>query len=435
MNAIVDSQRVLGMVTMVTVGGAAVASASTATNAFWSGNRLTRRRVWGRRIVVAGEIALAAVLLLCAAVVVEGFSRVATTFAGLAPDRLLRFTLTTPPWRYPDEAHVSDFHRRLLEELATLPAVETAALIRNEPASNVPNPILPLRRLDAPPASPSDQPRADVQTVSPAAFDVLRVETISGRRLLSTDAARTARVAVASREAARRFWPDRDPLGTLIQLGADPAPVRIVGVVADSKVNWYDVELRPVVYVPDAQAPARTMSVLVRTRGEPTAVAPQVRAAVARLDPLQPIAGVEALSTTIADSLSPIRVIQRLLVAGAIVAAALAAIGVFGILAQSVSQRRREFGVRFAVGATPRSIAGLVVGDAVSTAAIGLSAGLVLAVPAVRVARGWLLGVAALNASVVVLVAACVLIVAIGAALLPAYRAARVDVAMLLRLE
>jgi putative ABC transport system permease protein len=426
---------VLGIVTTLTIGGIAAARASASTTSWWSGARVTRRRRWASRTVVASEIALAAVLLLCAAVVVEGFGRVATTFGGLSPDRLLRFTLTTPPWRYADDGHVSAFHTRLLEELGALPAVEAAALVRNEPASNVPNAILPLRRLDAPPPSPSDAPRADVQTVSPAAFDVLRVATISGRRFLATDTAQAARVAIVSREAARRFWPDRDPLGTLVHLGADPAAVRIVGVVADSKLNWYDVELRPVVYVPDAQAPARTVAVLVRTRIEPTAVAPQIRAVVQRLDSLQPIAGVEALSTTIADSLSPIRVIERLLLTGAAAAAALAALGVFGILAQSVGQRRHEFGVRFAVGATPRSIATLVVRDAASTAAIGLAAGLALAVPAVRLARGWLLGVAALNASVVLLVAACMSIVVIGAALVPARRAARVDVATLLRFE
>src|SRR5205823_9135752 len=206
---------VLSVVMMLTIGGVAAASASRLTTLALSGSRLTHRRTWGRRMVVAGEIALAAVLLLCAAVVVEGFSRVATTFASLTPDRLLRFTLTTPPWRYPDDAHVIAFHMRLLEELGTLPAVETVGLVRNEPASNVPNPILTLRRLDAPPSSPSDQLHADVQTVSPGAFDVLRVATIAGRRLLATDTAPAARVAVVSREAARRYWPDRDPIGTV----------------------------------------------------------------------------------------------------------------------------------------------------------------------------------------------------------------------------
>jgi len=335
--------------------------------------------------------------------------------------------LTTPAWRYPDDVRVSEFHARVVEALDALPGVRQTALIRNEPASNVPNPDMTFQRGDTPPQSPGEQARAGVQIVSAAAFDVLRIKLVDGRVFLPTDTVQSARVAVVSREAVRRYWTDRNPIGTVVQLGADRISVRIVGVVDDLRLNWYDPVRTPVIYLPDTQSPARSVSVIVRTRIDPSAVAPLVRAAIGGIDSLQPIAGLEPLSTTIADSLSPVSVIERLLIASAIVAALLAAVGVFAILAQSVSQRRREFGVRFALGATPASIARTVLEDAASTAAAGIAAGLALAVPAVRIAQGSLLGLAAIDVYVVLVVVVSTAIVVVGAALAPARRAARVD--------
>jgi predicted lysophospholipase L1 biosynthesis ABC-type transport system permease subunit len=243
------------------------------------------------------------------------------------------------------------------------------------------------------------------------------------------------RVAVVSREAVRRFWPDRDPVGTSMALDGDSRPVRIVGVVSDVSLNWYDAPLSPVVYLLDDQQPARSTSVLVRAEHDPVAIAPRVRAALTGLDPQLPIRGLEGLDTTIADSLSPIRIVAHLLTSGALLAAALAAVGIFGVLAQFVAQRRREFGVRFALGATPRSIARIVVGDAVGIAVAGTAAGLSLALPTLGLLGRFLLGLPSIDAAAVAAVAVCGVAIALGAAYVPARRAARVDVAELLRLE
>jgi len=421
------------------VAGAAIAAAMTSTASALVGRaaspeRVTARRTTLRRAMIVSEIALAAGLLLCAFVVLQGVGRQMSAFAALGPDRLLRFTLTLPPWRYPDEASVRAFHDRALDELAALPGVAGAALIRNEPASNVPNPVVPFDRLDAVKQSASERPRADVQVVSPGTFELLRLRIVKGRGFLPTDSGAGARVAVVSEDAARRFWADRDPLGTAIALPPGSAPARIVGVVRDFELNWYDPEPRPVIYFADAQAPARTTSVLLRTHTDPIAASREVRAAIARLDRMQPIGGLEALSTTVADSLSPVRVIDRLLAAGAAAAALLAVIGVFGVFAQSVSQRMREFGVRLALGATPLSIARAVLGEALVTAGLGLAAGVGVAVAVVRTAQASLLGLADLNASAVLLVLAAIPALMSAAALLPALRASRADVAALLRL-
>ena len=424
----------LAALTGFAIAGVLASSVSALVTRGASLERVTVRRTAMRRAIIATEIALAAGLLLCAFVVLQGLGRQMTTFAALAPDRLLRFTLTLPPWRYPDDPNVVAFHERALEDLAALPGVAAVALVRNEPASNVPNPVVPFHRQDAPSRSPGEWPRTDVQVVSPSAFDVLRLPILSGRGFSATDAPRAARVAVVSKDAVRRFWADRDPIGTIIDIAQDSSPARIVGVVGDLTLNWYDPEPRPVIYLVDAQSPARTTSVLLRTRIDPIVVSRQARDAIARLDRLQPIAGLEPLSASIADSLSPVRVIDRLLLAGAAAAALLAMIGVFGVLAQSVAQRLREFGVRFALGATPASIARIVLADAVVTAGVGLAAGLGVALAAVRLAQASLLGLADLNGSVVLAVVAAIFLLMLGAALVPARRASRVDVATLLRL-
>src|SRR5262249_33772934 len=143
------------------------------------------------------------------------------------------------------------------------------------------------------------------------------------------DGTTTARVAMVSQEAAKRFWAGRSPLGTSVTLANSRTPLTVVGVVADFRLNWYDPAPRPVVYLADPQSPARSASIVIRTRVEPLLLARQVRAVVARMDDRQPISELEPLTSTIEDSLSPVRVIKRLLTIGASLAAFLAAIGIY----------------------------------------------------------------------------------------------------------
>ncbi len=432
--AAIGAGALLAAAAAVAIAAASSGSAIAIGAAQASGARVTRRR-WTRRIVVGAEVSLAATLLLCGAVTARGLQRFAAAFDRFAPQQIVRFELNVPVWRYADDRRLAEFHRSVVRALSELNGVARVALVRNEPASNVPNPVAPFERLDARVASPGERPRAGVQVVSPGAFDLLRLDLVAGRPLAAADSASSGRVGVISREAMRRFWPDRNPVGTSIALDGDSRPVRIVGVVSDVLLNWYDAPLSPVIYLSDDQQPARSISVLVRTEHEPLAIAPRIRSAMTALDPQLPIRSLEPLEATIADSLSPVRIVARLLTAGALLAAALAAIGIFGVLAQFVAQRRREFGVRFALGATSASIARLVVADALGIAAAGTAAGLSLAVPALGLLGQFLLGLPSLDAAVVGAVALCGIAIALAAAYVPARRAARVDVAGLLRLQ
>ena len=425
----------IGLLVTIAIAGVVALTAVRSARQIGASTRPTHRSTWGRRLVVAGELGFATALLLGASVMVAGFTRIAAAFETLAPSRLLRFTLTLPESRYPEDAQVASFHSALMDRVRNLAEIEQAALIRNEPASNVPNPTVPFQREDAPALQPADMPRADVEVVSLAAFETLRLSIVAGRGLAESDGAGAARVAVVSRTAARRFWPDRNPVGATIRLGGNTLAVRIVGVVSDLTLNWYDPETRPIIFLPDAQSPARTTTVILRTRTDPMSLARRVRAAVAELDERQPLSGLEALNTTIADSLSPIRVIERLLLVGAVLASALAALGIYAVLGHWVASRRRELGVRFALGATAASIARLVLCEALLTAAGGMVAGVALAIVAVRVAGGALLGVPSLNPRTTITVAIAAIALTLVASVGPARRASRVDVAELLRLE
>ena len=420
--------------TTAIIGGVLASKTPTVMAGGDGGARVTRRRRIARRGIIAAQVGLAAALMVCEVAVFRTVVRQRAIFEGFAPAGILRFTLTLPPARYPDDASVAMFHKRMLDAVDRVSGIDSAALIRNEPASNVPSPLVAFDRLDSPARAATDRPRIDLQTVSERTFDVLRISIAEGRTFVATDAAGSARVAVVSRGAAERFWPDRGPIGTLARVGDDRSPIRIIGIVADVELNWYDGGARPTMYVPDAQAPARTVSVVVRTRTDPSAVAREVRAAVTSLDPAQPIGGLEPLAASVADSLSPFRVVNRLLATGAVVAALLAGIGIFGILAQAVRERRREFGVRYALGASSRSIAAMILRDALATSVIGVVIGLPVAAAIIRVAGSALAGLIAVDAVAMTAVVGCTIALVVAAAVTPAIRAARVDVGGLLRL-
>jgi putative ABC transport system permease protein len=421
-------------VTMATViGGVLALYVPMSTAGAASGSRVTRRGRIGRRAIMTAQIGLAAALMVCEVAVFQTVRAQRAVFDRFAPARVLRFTLTLPSTRYPDDASIARFHTRLLDSLGAVPEIESAGIIRNEPASNVPSPLVTFDRLNAPARSANDRPRIDLQIVSERTLDVLRIPIVDGRPFLSTDTTGAPRVALVSRSAADRFWPDQHPIGALVRVGDDPSPIRIIGITDDVELNWYDGGSRPTMYVPDAQTPAGAASVVVRTRVDPLAVASQVRTALAGIDSAQPIGELVPLAASVGESLSPFTVVNRVLVAGSLVAVLLAAVGVFGLLAQAVGQRRREFGIRYAVGATTLSLAAIILRDALTTSAIGLAFAVPLALQTVRIAGSALVGLIAISAGGVTAVVGGTVVLAVLAALTPALRAARVDVGTLLR--
>ena len=429
----------------VTTGLRATAVAA-ASSPHGAGRAIVRSTGWLRRLLVAGQVAIAVLLLVTAAVTLQGFRRLAAAFEELRPASLAIFTVALPAWRYPDDARIVEFHDRLLAGLRESTEVESAGLIRNAPASNVPSPATLFTVVGRAVPSPSDAPSADLQTVTGDTLRTLAVDMVAGRPLSSRDGPEAPRAAVISRAMARRVWP-----GVPTEWGRIRAPpsarrsgsvsirrhpsITVVGVVADFRLNWYDPEPRSVIYLPDAQAPARQATVVIRTTTDPRALAGAVRALVRRLDPLQAITPVWPLTQEIDQSIAPVRMIGLLLLGLSAVAILLAAAGIYAVLAQWVAARRVELGLRLALGADAASLRQMVLRETIMMALAGVGVGAPLAVLATAAAGTAALGLRSADPATVGVVAAFAFAVAVASSAIPAARAAATDPARLLRSE
>ncbi len=390
-----------------------------------------------RRRLIAGEVCLAVVLLVAAACTLRGFGRMSAAFETLRPDRLLAFEINLPPRAYPDATRIVEFQNRMLAGLSVSPEIEAVALIRNAPASNVSSPMTAFVIGGRAAPAAGDAPRADLQVVSAGALRTLRVDVVAGRGLEHSDTASSARVAVISRAMARRLWPSADPVGATLRLGleTDAPGVTIVGVVGDLRLNWYDAQPRSVIYVPHEQSSTRQMTVLARTRIDPKHVAARVRAIVRTLDERQPIGALQPFTDTIDQSLSPVRIIGVLLGGSGLLAAFLAATGIYAVLAHRVASRRQELGVRLALGLGRPALVRLVLREAFTMTTIGIVVAVPLTVAATTAAGTAALGIPPADVATVLVAATIAYGIAIAASIAPALRASRTDPATLLRAD
>lgn len=278
--------------------------------------------------------------------------------------------------------------------------------------------------------------RRGVNAVSPGYFRALGVPLVSGRDVLPSDTAGAAPVAVVNEELARHLWPDRSPVGELLKLGdvSEPAPtVTVVGVVRTvRRSGMHDVPVA-LVYVPFAQHPNPTFSMVVRGPGDLSAIERHLHASVSAVDPSLFAEGVRSVEADVAQFVAPIRMIGTLLGAFGAAGLLLSALGVFGTMSYFVSQRQREMAVRIAMGASPRDIVTLVFGGALRITAIGIAAGVILALVAGQALRGLLFGVSPSDPGTFAGVVAVLLLAALAAGYAPARVARSTDPVVLLR--
>ncbi|HEX2665104.1 MAG TPA: ABC transporter permease [Candidatus Acidoferrum sp.] len=390
-----------------------------------------------RNGLVAAQVALALILLVCAGLTMQGFNRLAQAYQGFQPWQVLKFEVALPESTYPEGVKRSSFFQTALRAVASLPGVSDAALTSNLPASNVDNEKTLFTIQGRPALESSEAPAADLETISRDYFSVLKIPLIAGRFFTEADNASSAHVAIISRTMANRFWPS-DPVGQRCKLGAADSSepwMTVVGVVGDARQNWWNPATFPVIYQPYLQASRRSFRFVLRTASDPAGYASAARTAIAQVDPEIPVTELKTLASEVQDSIAIVHIMGVLMAIFGIVALLLSSIGVYGILSENVAERTHEFGIRFALGANPRDVLRLVLRHALTVSGIGLAIGLPISFAVSRAMAAFVFGIVSVSLPVLLSLAGLLLIVALVAAYFPARRALRVDPIVALRYE
>lgn len=399
-----------------------------------------RRQRAGSLLVVA-EIGLAVMLLVGAGLLLRSFAHLSSVDLGLQPSQVQTFNITLPEMRYDTPARRAAFVRDLTARASTQPDVTAAAAIFGLPLTgfrfSISTSTLDGRTLTD---DEQDQHAMQVRVVTPDYFRVMGIPIAAGRAFGDADRTGAPTVAVLNRTAAQRYWPGVAALGHEFTLGTTlgqglRAGGTVIGVVGDVR-DFGPVEpVRPTVYLAHAQFPMAFVSVVVRTRDDPAQVVPSLRALLGSLDPAMPMFDVRAMPQRVATATQTSRLLTLMLGAFAVTAIVLASLGLYGTLAQLVTSRRREIGVRLALGATRRQIITLVAGRAVRVTAVGLTLGMAAAIASARAMQGLLHGVRPIDASTYLVVGGVLAASALLATWLPARRAARLDPVKVLRAD
>ena len=387
--------------------------------------------------LVVSEVALAVLLLSGAGLLLESFARMQRLRVNFVSDGVVSFWVNPPTSRYTDKDGPA-FVERLLTRIQQMPDVELAAVNRCTPFSA--SCARTVLSITGPIAQAGLAPAVERHYVSADYFRTLGIPVRMGRALTDRDRPGQPPVTVINEAAARRFWPGENPIGKHVWFGVSTGfspgqPVEVVGVVADVKYGTTDEPLGPDFYTSYLQFTYPSTLVLVKARHDPTALVALLRAAVASVDAGLPIYDVQTIDDRIANTLSRPRFNAVGLAWFAGVALLMAAAGVYGVMAYSVSTQAREIGVRLALGAGARRVLRLVLGEGARLAGIGAAIGLAGTVALARVMRSVLYGVAPADPLILGSATLIIMAVALTAAWLPAWRAARVDPMVVLRNE
>jgi putative ABC transport system permease protein len=388
-----------------------------------------------RNLLIVGEIALALVLLTAGGLMLKSIARLQATEVGFNPDSLLAVRVALPAPQY-NPQRATQFLDQLVGRVAGHAEIDAVAYGSCAPVSGGCNGTIATFP-DRPPAPPGARPMVGVLWASPRYFETLGTRLIRGRVFTDSDRAGQPKVVVINEAAARAFWGSEEPIGKRIGVGQggfhDGAEV--VGVVADVRYGTVERSVRPDVYLPLLQS-ARSMGLIfVRSRTSTDSLVQSLRRDVQALDPDLPLTDVKTMEQRFDDATWRTRMSAWLLSVFAALALFLAAMGLYGVMSQGVEQRRRELGVRMALGATRSDIMRLIIGRVFVLAVTGTVAGVVLAVPAMRLLTALLYQVKPTDPVVFTLLALALVAVAVLAGYVPARRATRVDPLVTLRAD
>jgi putative ABC transport system permease protein len=391
---------------------------------------LTRRDLWLQGGFIASQSAVALVLLFGAGLMGQSVRRLLDVSPGFQTSQLLTGTISMSGDRYPTPEAVAAFHRQALDAIAAIPGVRGAASINDLPLTG----RSPIGALSVAGDPAGGQNTVLVRTVTANYFGVMGIPLLSGRPFQTGDRVGAPPVVLVNRQLADAVF-SGNAIGRRVTFPfSGPTPLEIVGVVGDEQFDALDQPLRPVVYFPYEQGPIGEFSLVVRTAGEPTALASSVRAAVARLDPALPVYQVRTMDEIMASGgVFRRRMVLRLMSGFAVAALLLAAVGLYGVLAQVVAHRKREIGIRLALGARGRAIAAAVLKPGFVAVGAGLVLGVLGCLAGGRLLGSLLYQTAATDLTALALVVIVLIVAASAASVAPVRRALRVDPAESLR--
>jgi len=399
----------------------------------------TRQAHWLRQGMVVGEITLALVLLIGAGLMIQAFWRLQLTNSGIRPENVLTVGIVLPTQIYPENHRVLSFWDQLQKNVQSIPGVVGATMATGLP---------PIRRMNAndtqiegfvPREGGPGQNVDFYQGAGHKFFETLGIQLIEGRFFDERDAQHGTPAVIVNQTMAQLHWPNQSAIGRRLRPGFNPQTpwLTIVGVVADVKNGGLDRPAGTEIFFPflQTQGGARSGFLLVRTQGDPKALARAIRAEVAKLDGSLPVANIRTMDQVMMTASARPRFLTLLITLFSTVALALAALGIYSVMSYSVAQRTNEFGIRMAMGAQQGDVLGLVVRQGMLLASIGVVLGLGGAVGLARVLKGNVYGITGFEPLPFALTALLLIAVTLAACLAPARRATRVDPLIALRYE
>ncbi|HOB99357.1 MAG TPA: ABC transporter permease [Verrucomicrobiota bacterium] len=391
-----------------------------------------------RRALVVAEVALAVVLLSGAGLMTVSFLRLLQVDPGFNPERVVVFDVSLPPEKYADASHRTAFYRSLCERLSHVPGVQAAAGISHLPFGD--NHWANIYTVEGQEAlRPSEVPYGPVRVVTPAYFRTLEIPLLKGRDFSDIDTGEAPGSTIIDAAFARRYFPTNDPRGHRIKLAYPSDPGRwmtIVGVAGEARQYGFSQKQEPGFYLPHAQVPFGDLTMTVRTAvADPASVTAALRHEVHQLDPDLPVANLRTMPDVVNRSCWAQRLLSQLFALFSVLGIALAAVGIYAVMACSVLQRTHEIGVRMALGARRSDVLKLVVRHGMGAVVLGMILGLAANLALLRLLAGQLYEVGPFNLPTYAAAALLLLVVASVACSLPARRAARVDPMVALRCE
>jgi putative ABC transport system permease protein len=392
----------------------------------------SRRSLSFGNILVAAQVALSLVALITAGLCLRSVARESTIDPGFQTRRLALFLLYPGQTGY-NRARTEQFYRQVREQVSALPGVMSVSWATNLPLWGRQTNGVVIKGREPQPKSLGIT--SILNTVGLDYFTTIGVPILQGRAFTRDDREGSAPVAIINDTMARQYWPGQDPLGKLIKLPDENSFRRIVGVAKTANYQTLGEQPQPCIYIPLRQNLSGSMVLYLRTSKGPSLFLPTVQRELRSIDPLLPVEDVRTGQTVINQALWSGKIGAGLLAAFGLLALSLACVGLYGIMAYSVNQRRHEIGLRMALGAAPRSISRLILRQGMTLACAGVAAGLAASLAVGHVLAGFLYGVGGVDPLTFIVVSLILITVALAACYIPARRAARVDPMVALRYE